>query len=145
MKYLLFIFICLALLSCSQPQKGNTTHIATNVTQQDIKNDTLSNYPFLKDMYSDSYFPKFLVDKGKAILVDLCVQIEKEQPKNLEDLYKLTHAATEKFNGLEAEFLKHNSEIETAARESIAADFEFIAKTYGYKADVEELIAPRNW
>ena len=96
-------------------------------------------------MYSDSYFPKFLVDKGKAILVDLCLQIENEQPKNLEDLYKLTHAATEKFNDLEKVFDANGSEIETAARESIAADFEFIAHTYGYKADVEELIAPRNW
>ncbi len=145
MKYFLFTLICLALLSCSQPEKNKATHTAIKATPQDIKNDTLRNYLFLKDMYSDSYFPKFLVDKGKAILVDLCLQIENEQPKNLEDLYKLTHAATEKFNDLEKVFDANGSEIETAARESIAADFEFIAHTYGYKADVEELIAPRNW
>lgn len=145
MKLYLLIFATSALLSCSQPEKGNTTNHAVNPTQQDIKNDTLRYYSFLKDMYSDSYFPKFLVDKGKAILVDLCMQIEKEQPKNLEELYKLTHAATEKFNGLENEFAVNGSEIETAARESIAADFEFIAKAYGYKADTEEMIAPRNW
>ncbi|MPN01681.1 hypothetical protein SDC9_148892 [bioreactor metagenome] len=36
--------------------------------------------------------------------------------------------------------------METAARECIAADFEAIAKAYGFEdADVEELIALREW
>lgn len=116
------------------------------VKQEDIKNEKLKAYKFLKCMYSDSYFPKFLVDKGKAILIELCLQIEKTQPKNLAELYKLTHTSTKKFNALQDEFYKNNSEIETAARECIALDFEFIAKEYGFdKADVEELIAPREW
>ena len=38
------------------------------------------------------------------------------------------------------------SEIETAARDCIAVDFEFISKSYGFiEADVEELIATRDW
>jgi len=115
------------------------------MTQADIKNEALKEYSFLKDMYRDSYFPDFLVDKGKQILVELCIQIEKENPKTLEDLYKLTHAATDKFNDLENEFGENESEIETAARESIAEDFGFIAKAYNYEADVEELIATRDW
>ena len=35
--------------------------------------------------------------------------------------------------------------VETGAREAIGGDFDFIAKTYGYNADIEELIATRNW
>ena len=36
-----------------------------------ITNEKLKNYPFLKGMYEDGYFPTFLVDKGKNILVRL--------------------------------------------------------------------------
>jgi hypothetical protein len=38
------------------------------------------------------------------------------------------------------------SEIETAAREAIAHDFDVIAGAYGFAdADIEELIATRDW
>jgi hypothetical protein len=60
-------------------------------------------------------------------------------------LYALTHAATEEFNALAEEFEENDSELETAAREAIAEDFEWIAKAYGFDADIEELIAPRDW
>jgi len=46
---------------------------------------------------------------------------------------------------LQEEFYENDSEIETAARECIAMDFEFIAKSYGFEADSEELIATRDW
>lgn len=58
----------------------------------------------------------------------------------------LTEAATEQFNLLEAEFEAAGSEIETVAREEIAEDFWFVASAYGFSdADVEELIAARDW
>ena len=60
-------------------------------------------------------------------------------------LYVLSDAATEEFNQLAEEFGENDSEIETAAREAIAEDFGVIAKAYGFDADVEELIAPRDW
>ncbi|WP_192823784.1 DUF5713 family protein [Rufibacter sp. LB8] len=113
--------------------------------QTNIKNETLRKHSFLQDMYADDYFPDFLVDKGKAILIQLCLEIEKAEPKTLDELYTLTHTATEKFNDLEDEFSENGSEIETAARENIAMDFEAISNAYGFEADVEELIAPRNW
>jgi len=96
-------------------------------------------------MYEDSYFPPRLVDKGKAILVELCFEIEREKPKSLNELYELTHAATDKFNELQEEFEEEDSEIETAARDCIAVNFDFVAKTYGFAADIEELIATREW
>ncbi len=113
--------------------------------QEDLKNGATKMYPFLKDMYNDSYFPKKLVDKGKALLVDLCLEIEDKYPENLEKLYELTHATTNKFNDLQQEFDENDSEIETAARECIGTDFDFIAQSYGFDADFEELIATRDW
>jgi len=116
------------------------------MNQKNLKNEKTQNYSFLAGMYYDPYFPNAIVDKGKAILIELCEGIEKEKPKTLPELYKLTHAATNMFNDLQNEFGEHGSEIETVAREIIAEDFEFIANTYGYSnADVEELIATRDW
>ena len=111
-----------------------------------LSNATMAGYPFLKEMYRDSYFPDDLVKKGESILVDLCREIEKSGPTNLDELYVLTHAAANKFNDLQEEFEWRGIEIDTAAREAIAEDFENIAKAYGLtEADDEELIATRNW
>lgn len=110
-----------------------------------ITNKTMASYPFLAEMYDDDYFPNALVDKGKAILVRLCEQIEADKPQSLDDLYALTHATTEEFNDLAVEFEEEDSEIETAARDAIGTDFAAIAAAYGFDADIEELIAPREW
>lgn len=110
-----------------------------------ITNESLKDYPFLQEMFDDDYFPNDLVEKGKKILIELCEQIEWQKPKDLEALYALTHAATDRFNELQEEFFENDSEIETAAREAIAADFAFIATAYGFEADTEELIATRDW
>ena len=110
-----------------------------------ITNNDLKDYPFLQEMYGDDYFPSFLVDKCKAILVRLCESIEAQKPTDNESLLRLTHAATNEFNALSDEFLENDSEIETGAREAIAADFDFIVKAYGFEIDIEEVIAPRDW
>ncbi|MEV4114290.1 DUF5713 family protein [Nonomuraea sp. NPDC049695] len=103
-------------------------------------------HTFLKSMYQDGYYPDHVVDKGRDILLRLCERIEAERPSDLAGLYALTHAATEEFNELEAEFEEADSEIETVAREVIAEDFWFVASAYGFAdADVEELIATRDW
>ncbi len=128
----------------NQSTTEDTNYLSTDANT--ITHETMQQYNFLEGMYQDEYYPKFLVDKCKGILVNLCVQIEKEQPKTLEELYVLTHAATDRFNELEDEFYENGSEIETMAREVIALDFEKIAHNYGFAdADIEELIAPRNW
>lgn len=111
-----------------------------------ITNETILNYSWLRDMYSDTYFPTFLVDKIKDILLNLCFEIEQQKPQNLESLYVLTHAATEKINALEEEFFEQGSELETAARDCMGGDFEAVAMAYGFEdADIEMLIAPREW
>ncbi len=110
-----------------------------------IANAEMKEYPFLQSMYGDSYFPAVCVDKVKQVLVSLCERIEREQPADLEALYRLAHAATEQINDLEECFAEHDSEIETGAREAIAEDFARIAAAYGFDADIEELIATRDW
>ncbi|WP_329625423.1 DUF5713 family protein [Streptomyces sp. NBC_01255] len=111
-----------------------------------ITNQQVTGHAFLRPLYADPYFPDHVVDQGKAILLRLCERIEAEQPSEPAALYVLTRAATEEFNLLEAEFEAAGSEIETVARESIAADFWSIASAYGFTdADVEELIADRDW
>lgn len=111
-----------------------------------ITHSTMSVYPFLKDMAADAYFPPHLVAQGQAILRRLCLRIESTPPTSLAQLYALTHPATEEFNMLGAAFEDEGSELETAARENIGADFAAIAHAYGFaQADTEELIAPREW
>jgi hypothetical protein len=99
----------------------------------------------LKPMYAERYFPKRCVDKVKEVLVGLHEKIGAARPTDLAGLYKLTHAATVEINGLQALFEEHDSELETVAREAIAAEFEWIARAHGFDADVEEMMAPREW
>ena len=110
-----------------------------------IQNAEILAYTFLKEMYKDPFYPNFLVDKCKFILLTLCAKIEENETKTLDELYQLSHFATEEINQLEEEFYRHNSEIETVARECLASGFEYCAKAYGFQADVEELIANRDW
>ncbi|MBX3713283.1 MAG: hypothetical protein KF800_15085 [Lysobacter sp.] len=110
-----------------------------------VTNAKVLQYAFLSGMYEDPYFPDALVDRARDVLLRLCASIEREAPAGLAALYVLTHAATEEINALESAFEEAGSEIETAARECFAEDFEFIASAYGFEADYEELIAPRNW
>lgn len=111
-----------------------------------IQNSKILQYKFLNEMYEDAYYPPHLVDEIKNILVDLCEKIESNQPENLDGLYLLTHAATEKINDLKDAFEEADSEIETVARGAMGTDFYFIAKAYEYyDADHEELISSRDW
>ncbi len=111
-----------------------------------LTNQKMKNYAFLDEMYKDQYFPNFLVDKGKEILIKLCEKIESEKPDSLEQLYVHTHEVTESFNDLQNEFWENESEIETVARDCIGVNIHEIAKAYGFEdADIEELISPRDW
>ncbi len=115
-------------------------------TELDLNNEEMRTHKFLVGMYRDGYFPDFLVDRVKAILVRLCWQIECECPATDDALLKLTHAATEQINELHEDFEENDSELETVAREEMAEDFAEIAAAYGFgHIDIEELIAPRDW
>jgi hypothetical protein len=100
---------------------------------------------FLSAMYSDDLYPVDLVNDLRDILVRMCLAIEQEEIKEVRHLYPITHHFTKEINQLQDDFERADSEIETVAREAIAEEFVFIAKAYGFDADVEEMIAPREW
>ncbi|MFF7047104.1 DUF5713 family protein [Streptomyces griseorubiginosus] len=107
-----------------------------------IDDQRVAAHPFLDALHRDGWYPDRAVDLGKQILLRLCASIEADRPADLAALYVLTQAATEEFNELQDD----DFDIETVAREEIAEEFWFIARTYGFEdADVEELIATRDW
>lgn len=109
-------------------------------------NPSVAAHEWLAGMYQDGYFPDWQVDKVKAILLQLCSDIETQKPQNDAALLELTHAATERINELQDDFEEDDSEIETVAREVIATDFKYIAHAYGFgQIDIGDLIAPRDW
>lgn len=111
-----------------------------------IKNEKIKNYKFLTEMYSDPYFPKDLVDKVKEIEISFCQNIESSQPESLDTLYQISDIYIEQINNLQQAFDEADSEIETVARETIGADFHFIALAYGFDTvDHEEIIRFRDW
>ncbi|MFJ9656437.1 DUF5713 family protein [Streptomyces griseoflavus] len=111
-----------------------------------ISNAYVTGRPFLRALYRSDYYPDHVVDRGRAVLLALCARIEADRPADLAGLYALTHAATEEFNALQDEFGAAGSEIDTVARDEIGGEFHFVARAYGFAdADVEELIAPRDW
>jgi hypothetical protein len=109
-----------------------------------IQNEKVRGHTFLEAMLADGYFPEHLVGKGQDLLRQLAERIEREAPER-EAVYKLTQATAEAFNELQEEFWEASSEIETAAREAIAGDVEFILEAYGYDVDIEEAIGNRDW
>ncbi len=78
------------------------------------------NYKLLDEMYQDDYYPTFLVDKVKDELQN-------------------------GINDLQEEFDEHDSEIETVARECIAATVAYILEWFNIPIDTEEAIRERDW
>jgi hypothetical protein len=111
-----------------------------------IKNQQILGHAFMREMFDDPYFPDRIVERGRAILLNLCERIEAERPSDLKALYALTQAATEEFNLLDREFMAAGSGIETVAREWICDEFCFVASAYGFTdVDAAELTAGRDW
>jgi hypothetical protein len=109
------------------------------------KNAQAGGHAFLADvrglLLADSHIARI-----RTILVDLCAQIELERPGMADGFLRLTHAATERINEVAVEVEASEGELETVAREAIAAEFLFIARAYGFAAvDIEDIVAPRDW
>ena len=102
------------------------------------------NYKLLEEMYTDDYFPDFLVDKIKALIMDVIGLLETGE----RDLLKIQGAfdtMTLAINDLEEEFEENDSELETVARDSIGASVEYILRWFDIDIDVEDAIGEREW
>ncbi|WP_221630861.1 DUF5713 family protein [Listeria booriae] len=99
---------------------------------------------YLADMYRDPYFPDFLVDKIKTLLKEVVALLESGE-SDLEVIQAAFDKATIGINELEEEFDDNDSEIETAARESIGETVDLILTHYKVAIDCEEAIREREW
>lgn len=102
------------------------------------------NYKLLEEMYSDGYFPDFLVDKIKALMTKVIKLLEKGE-RDKGKIQKAFDKMTVGINKLEKEFEKNDSEIETVARDCIGESVEYILKWFDIDIDVEDAIAEREW
>lgn len=102
------------------------------------------NYVLLEDMVNDDYYPKFLVDKVKDLIlpvIELLENGEKDEAVIQESLDTMTLA----INDLQEEFYEHDSELETMARDSIATTIGDILEYFNIDIDLETALAERDW
>lgn len=102
------------------------------------------NYILLEEMYRDSYFPDFLVDRVKEeilTVVELLESGETDSERIQEQLDEMTCA----INELEELFEENDSEIETVARDCIGTTVVYILDWFAIPIDIEEAIRERDW
>ena len=102
------------------------------------------NYKLLDEMYQDDYYPPFLVDKIKAEIQKVVDLLESGET-DTEVVQKKLDEAVLAINDLQEEFDENESEIETVARECIAATVAYILKWFDISIDTEEAIRERDW
>ena len=80
-----------------------------------------TEYPLLKEMYANDYYPDFLVDKIRDEIRKVIAFLE-TGVTDTEQIQEKFDSMTIAFNELEEEFEEHDSELESIARDTIAAD-----------------------
>ncbi|MEB2299537.1 DUF5713 family protein [Lysinibacillus xylanilyticus] len=103
-----------------------------------------SEFNYLANMYEDSFFPSFLVDKLKSHIVNVLHFIE-ENTHTKEEIQEKLDEMTLAINELQNEFYENDSEIETVARDSIALTVEKILQYFEIDIDIEEALRERDW
>jgi hypothetical protein len=103
-----------------------------------------ADFEYVPDMYSDEYFPKFLVDKIKETIKKAVVFIEVGNHSK-DEIQGAFDQMTVAINELQEEFEENDSDLETEARESIGETVEKIIKFFGIDIGVEEAIRERDW
>jgi hypothetical protein len=109
--------------------------------------DTLklpTDFEFLPDMYQADYFPNSEVDKVKAAIQKVVTYLEKGETST-KKIQKKLDSMTYTINELQDDFVDHNSDIETGARESIAETVERVLMHFNIDIDIEEAIRVREW
>ena len=102
------------------------------------------NYKLLDEMYQDEYYPDFLVDEVMDALQKVVDLLESGET-NTEVVQETLDEAVSSINDLQEEFDENDSEIETVARECIAADVAYILEWFDIPIDTEEAIRERDW
>ena len=103
------------------------------------------NYKLLDEMYQDNYYPCFSGGQGKGRASEghrPCWRAAKPTPEVVQETLD---EAVCGINDLQEEFDENDSEIETVARECIAATVAYILEWFGIPIDTEEAIRERDW
>lgn len=103
-----------------------------------------SDFNYLLDMYEDSYYPSFLVDKIQLTIRKVVDFIE-EGNHSIEAVQEKLDEMTLAINELQDEFYQNDSEIETVARDAIAITVEEILQYFEIDIDIEEALRERDW
>ena len=102
------------------------------------------DFEYLPEIYSDEYFPNFLVDKLEHISKQTVSFIE-AGTHSTGEIQESLDQMTQKINDLQDDFENNDSEIETVARDSIGMTVERILKQLEIDIDIEEAIRERDW
>jgi hypothetical protein len=102
------------------------------------------NYVLLEDMVNDDYYPKFLVEKIKVLILSIISLLENgETDKDI--IQNRLDEMTVAINDLQEEFDENDSEIETIARDSIAVTIGHIMEWFNIAIDMETALRERDW
>ncbi|MBR6044201.1 MAG: hypothetical protein IKP47_01060 [Ruminococcus sp.] len=101
-------------------------------------------YRYLKDMYADKYYPKYLVDRVRVEIERVVSWLEmgEHEPDEIQaEFDKMTKA----INEIADVFAENDSEIETVARNAIAIDVINIIQYFDLPIKVNIALRLRTW
>ena len=101
-------------------------------------------YILLEELYEDSFYPDFLIDKIKYLLEDFINFVE-QKPKNMADVGDKIYDLIQNANSLQYEFLDNDSEYDNIARECLIRNLEYIIQWFHLAINLEEALAEREW
>lgn len=101
-------------------------------------------YILLEELYEDSFYPDFLIDKIKYLLEDFINFVE-QKPKNMADVGDKIYDLIQNANSLQYEILDNDSEYDNIAREYLIRNLEYIIQWFHLPINLEEALAEREW
>lgn len=104
----------------------------------------IEDHIWLEDMYEDHYYPKFLVDKLKMVIMNMAEYLSAGGHDKEEVQEKFDEMAIN-INNLQEEFYENDSELETVARECIASDVQQLIEHFSLDINIEEALREREW
>lgn len=102
-------------------------------------------YVLLQNMYEDTYYPQYLVDKIKWQFIHLIESLEGSDLTNIDYVQDKLDEFTMFINSMQQEFWDQDSEIETVASESIMSTLEYILQWFEIDIPVEDALREREW
>lgn len=102
------------------------------------------NYVLVEDMVKDDYYPKFLVEEIKELIIPVISLLENgEMDRDI--IQSKLDEMTLAINDLQEKFEENDSEIETIARDSIAVTIGHIIDWFHIDIDMETALRERDW